>query len=321
MPKNKFGRYVWLIDLLRRRPMLTYEEISRVWTDSGYGEMVDEELPWRTFMNHKKAIPDIFGIEIACKIDNGYRYYIDDPAGELGADSYKLWLIDSYATLNQVQADRSLAGRISFEQIPSGQNLLQEIIQAMRMNRVIEIEHQGFGKDYPSTFEIEPYHLKVVNRRWYVIARSPYLSEHNKKRNKEDGGDRPQEVVLTYGLDRIHKISLTDKTFKVPEDFSIDKYFEGCVGIIADKKKYDIQRVVVKAYCYAQKYLETLPIHSSQKVISRDDESTTFEFQVRPTYDFLTALLQQADQIEILEPQSVQDEMKRFAKNILAYYE
>nr|AMP55549.1 WYL domain protein [uncultured bacterium] len=320
MPMNKFGRYIWLVDLLRRKKRLTYEEISQYWSASGLGDEIDEELPWRTFMNHKKKVAEVFGIDIECDVHDGYRYYIENDE-ELGDNSFKSWLIDSYATLNQVQGDRTLSGRISFEQIPSGTIHLQTILQAMRENRVIEIEHQGFGKDYSSEFEIEPYHLKVVNRRWYVIARSPYISEHNKKRNKEDGGNRQEEVVLTYGLDRILDIRITDKTFSIPKTFSIDKYFEGCVGIIADKQKYDIERVVVKAYYYAQKYLETLPIHSSQKVIARDDESTTFEFHVRPTYDFLTALLQQADQIEILEPQSVQNEMKRFAQNILAYYE
>lgn len=320
MPMNKIGRYIWLVDLIKRKGRLTYEEISQYWAASGLGDEVDEELPWRTFMNHKKKVAEVFGIDIECDTHDGYRYYIEN-AEELRDDSFKTWLIDSYATMNQVQSDRSLAGRVSFEQIPSGTIHLQTILQAMRENRVIEIEHQGFGRDYPSTFEIEPYHLKVVNRRWYVIARSPYFSEHNKKRNKEDGGDRPEEVILTYGLDRIKRITITDKTFKMPKSFSINKYFEGCVGIITDKEKYPIEKVIVKAYYYAQKYLETLPIHSSQKVIERDDESTTFEFHVRPTYDFLTALLQQADQIEILEPQSVQNEMKRMAQNILAYYE
>ena len=298
MPANKFGRYIWLIDLLRRKGRLTFEEISDYWAASGLGDELDEPLPWRTFMNHKKKVAEVFGIDIECDTHDGYRYYIDNTE-ELSNNSFKSWLVDSYATLNQVQGDRSLAGRISFEQIPSGNHHLQTILQSMRENRVIEIEYQKFGRDYSNTFEIEPYHLKVVNRRWYVIARSPYLDE-----------------VRTYGLDRIIKIAVTGKKFKIPKSFSIDKYFEGCVGIIADKTEYDIQRVVVKAYDYAQSYLRTLPIHSSQKIIERDDESTTFEYYVRTTYDFLTALLQQADQIEVLEPAEVRKLMHEIGNNI-----
>lgn len=41
---------------------------------------------------------------------------------------------------------------------------------------------------------------------------------------------------------------------------------------------------------------------------------------LRPNYEFLQALLMQADQIEVVSPTWLQDEMKRFAENILAYY-
>ena len=59
---NLWGRYVWLIDTVRRHGKITYQEISDLWQESGlsYGD----ELPWRTFMNHRKAIEDIFDINI-----------------------------------------------------------------------------------------------------------------------------------------------------------------------------------------------------------------------------------------------------------------
>ena len=78
--------------------------------------------------------------------------------------------------------------------------------------------------------------------------------------------------------------------------------------------------MVIKAYGWARKYLATLPIHDSQREIASDDESTTFEMTVRPTYDFLQALLQQTDQIEVIEPQWVKDEICRFEENILFSY-
>lgn len=172
----------------------------------------------------------------------------------------------------------------------------------MRQNCVVEITHQGFGRSHASTFQVEPYHLKVYNRRWYLIGWSVYYEE-----------------IRTYALDRILNVKVTDTTFKLPDSFDINEYFEGCVGIIADGD-IDIERVVIKAYGWARKYLATLPIHDSQREIASDDESTTFEMTVRPTYDFLQALLQQTDQIKIIEPQWVKDEICRFAENILSYY-
>lgn len=40
MPANQFGRYVWLVDTLRRYKHLSYKEINAKWQQSGlsYGE-------------------------------------------------------------------------------------------------------------------------------------------------------------------------------------------------------------------------------------------------------------------------------------------
>ena len=56
MSASKFGRYVWLIDTLRRYKHLSYNEINELWQKSGlsYGE--GDNLPLRTFHNHRKAI-------------------------------------------------------------------------------------------------------------------------------------------------------------------------------------------------------------------------------------------------------------------------
>ena len=135
------------------------------------------------------------------------------------------WLISSYATLNQIQADNKLENRILFENIPSGQTWLTTLAEAMRYNKVLNITHQGFGKPEAHTFEIEPYALKVVKRRWYVVARNPYYSEKNKEKKI-----KPGDVYLVYALDRISDIQDTGKTFKMKKDFDIDQFFEGCCG-------------------------------------------------------------------------------------------
>lgn len=299
MASNIFARYIWLVDTIRRYKRITYDEINDLWKECGLG--YGSDLPLRTFHNHRQAIEEIFDIVIECDTKGGYQYYISN-LDYLEKDNLRNWLIDSYATLNQIQADRKLEDRIQFEDIPSGHRFLSQIIEAMRKNRVLHITHQGFGKNYSSSFDIEPYCVRVFHRRWYVIARSPYYDK-----------------VLTYGLDRIHEIRMTDNTFEIPENFNIDEYFEGCCGIISDKD-IAIERVMIKTYAYARDYIATLPIHGSQKEIARDDESVTYEYRVRPTFDFLQALLSQADQIEVLEPRWVRDEMKRFAENILSYY-
>ena len=310
MAANLFGRYVWLMDILRRYKRLTFQEINELWQESGLG--YGEELPLKTFHNHKKAIKDIFDVYIECDRKDGYRYYIDEPE-RIEGNNLRSWLISSYATLNQIQADNKLEDRIIFEEIPSGQTWLTCIADAMRRNHVLSITHQGFGKPEPSTFDIEPYFLKVVKRRWYVVARSPYYSERNKEQ-----GVKPSDVYLVYALDRISDIQDTGKTFKMKKDFDVHSYFEGCCGVITSNESP--QKIVLRAYNGFADYLRTLPLHESQREIGSDDESTLFEYHLKPTFDFYQLVLAQGDQVEVLEPDPVREEMRNFAQNMLDYY-
>ena len=310
MAANLFGRYVWLMDILRRYKRLTFQEINELWQESGLG--YGEELPLKTFHNHKKAIKDIFDVYIECDRKDGYRYYIDEPE-RIEGNNLRSWLISSYATLNQIQADNKLEDRIIFEEIPSGQTWLTCIADAMRRNRVLSITHQGFGKPEPSTFDIEPYFLKVVKRRWYVVARSPYYSERNKEQ-----GVKPSDVYLVYALDRISDIQDTGRTFKMKKNFDVHSYFEGCCGIITSNESF--QKIVLRAYNGFADYLRTLPLHKSQREIGSDDESTLFEYHLKPTFDFYQLVLAQGDQVEVLEPEPMREEMRNFAQNMLDYY-
>lgn len=316
MAANIFGRYVWLIEQFRRYGRLTYGEVNSLWQRSGLSYGDGDDLAVRTFHNHRKAIFDIFEVDIVCDTKGGYKYYIDRPE-ELENDHLRIWLIDSYATMNQIQADRKLKGRILFESTPSGHHWLHGITDAMRNNQVLSIAYQAFGKPEPCCFDIEPYYLKVVKRRWYVLARNPYYSTRG---GHQEGDGQAEDVFMLYALDRISDCSPTGATFRMKEDFDIDEYFRGCCGIMRSQE--EPVRILLKAYYSAPDYLRTLPIHESQRELieMRDDEASYFELTVRPTFDLYQMLLAQADQIEVLEPKSVRRQMSHFAKKLISYY-
>lgn len=295
MAENLLGKYVWLMDVLLRYKRLTFQEINNLWQRSELGS--GDELPLRTFHNHRKAIKDIFDVYIECNRNDGYHYYIDEPE-RIKNNHLRNWLISSYATLNQIQADNKLENRILFENIPSGQTWLTTLAEAMRYNKVLNITHQGFGKPEAHTFEIEPYALKVVKRRWYVVARNPYYSEKNKEKKI-----KPGDVYLVYALDRISDIQDTGKTFKMKKDFDIDQFFEGCCGVITSDEP--VQRIVIAAYEGFADYLRTLPLHESQQEIGGDENARLFEYYLKPTLDFYLSVLAHGDQIEVLEPEPV----------------
>ena len=58
-----FNRYVWLVDTIYRAGRITFEEINERWLHSSLND-TEEDLPLKTFHNHKNAIQQMFDINI-----------------------------------------------------------------------------------------------------------------------------------------------------------------------------------------------------------------------------------------------------------------
>ena len=80
------------------------------------------------------------------------------------------------------------------------------------------------------------------------------------------------------------------------------------------------ERIVIRAFHDFADYLRTLPLHESQQELGGDDNSTFFEYHIKPTFDFYQLALAQGDQMEVLEPESVRSKMHRLLANMMQLY-
>ena len=67
-------------------------------------------------------------------------------------------------------------------------------------------------------------------------------------------------------------------------------------------------------------YLRSLPLHHTQREINSTDEYTDFSMNLVPTFDFEQELLLHRNQIEVLQPQSLRDEMARLINRMSDLY-
>ena len=88
---NLFNRYVWLVDIIHRRDNIAFEEINENWLKSSLN-INGDDLPLRTFHNHRKAIEQMFDINIECDKKNGYKYYIEN-SDDIEIEGVKSWLL------------------------------------------------------------------------------------------------------------------------------------------------------------------------------------------------------------------------------------
>jgi hypothetical protein len=269
--------------MIYRKGKITFEEINECWQRSSLN-LDGEDIPLRTFHNHRSAIEQMFDINIECDKRNGYTYYIEN-AEDIQHGNVRSWLLNTFALNNLINESHKLKHRILFEKIPSGQVYLTTILEAMRDNRSIEVTYQSFWSDSPKTFELHPYCIKVFRQRWYVIGLNQYYDE-----------------IRTYGLDRIKNIVLTDNNYQLPKDFDAECFFADCFGIISGDDNV-AERVLIKVYKNQDSYIRALPLHHSQKEEASHPDYTLFSYYIRPTFDFRQELLSHGPEIEVLEPE------------------
>lgn len=288
--QSLINKYVWVIETIYRRHKISYNDLNELWVndkDISRGK----DLPKRTFDNWRVVIGDMFGIDISNENFGRYRYYIENEE-DINENGIRSWLYNAFSVSNALANSQSIKDRILLEYIPSGQEYLHPIISAMKENRVLNITYHSYWKDVESNFDVQPYCVKLFRQRWYMVAKSTYYDE----------GPR------IYSLDRIRELNTKDETFVMPKDWNAEDYFNGCFGIIADQS-VEKQIVKLKATAIQAKYIRDLKIHESQKEIERNEEYSIFTFNIRPQFDFQQEILKNGEEVEVLEPQWLREEI------------
>ncbi len=302
MAKDQFKKYIWIVDMLYRTKGISKKKLNEYWKRSVLNED-HSEIPNRTFIEYKKAIEDTFDITIACNASDGYKYYIEN-ASDIQMNSIKSWLLSSFSINNMIQESKKLQKRIIFERIPSGDEHLIDILQAMQDGMCIELTYQGYHRDHPYIFSVMPYCLKVFKQRWYMVDKGT-----------EDGSLR------IHALDRIIRTRQTDQPFDFPSTFDAEAFFHDSYGIIVDSD-YQPEKVRLKVYdkYNKRKYLRSLPLHHSQKEVERADGYSIFEYRVCPTSDFVQEILSHGPEVEILSPEWLREECRYYVNEMYQLY-
>ena len=299
MSQNLLNKYVWLVDTIYRAKYITFEEINRRWLDDERSEGM--EIPKRTFHTWIHEVEEMFGLVIMCERKGGYNYYIEN-AEEIKEGGLRNWLLNTISTSNLLMDNQQLKDRILLEEVPSVKDHLEPIIKAMKSNLMLTITYQSYWRDESTTFDLEPYCVKLFKQRWYLVGRSAGFKH-----------------VRVYALDRIVDLALTDKRFKMPKTFHPAAFFDDFYGIIAHENA-EVETIKLKVSANQSNYMRSLPLHPSQKEVERGDEYSVFELRLCPEFDFQQEILSQTPDIEVLEPQWLREEIAEKAKVLWKKY-
>ena len=286
-------KYIWLVQTFVRAGDrgLDLDGICHKWENR-----IGTPYSRRTFNNHRTAIAEVFGIEIIC--DRSRNIYKIASSGDLSdKDAAAAWLIYTF-TVNSVLSlgKERLSGRVTVEEIPSGHKHLTGIMDAMMSSNKLRVKYLKYGSSTPETFTLLPYALKEAVRRWYLVA---WCEERN--------------ALRVYGIDRIILIETLEDRFRMPDDFDVNRLFADSYGVYLPEGQ--ASEITLRTSLKEAAYLCDLPLHPSQRLVSKSDRDAVISLRVCPDDSLIMDLVRLGSRIEVLSPPEIRerviDEIKK----------
>ena len=274
---------------------LSLPQLCRKW-ENRYGVA----YPRRSFLNHRAAVEEVFGIVITCDRSTN-RYRIDQSESAVDKREAVEYLINTFTVNSLLTLGRErLSGRVSVEDVPSGQKFLIPVMQAMLDNAVLHILYKKYQSTETDRRTIHPYAVKEFEKRWYIVAFS------------EEAGQ-----LRTYAMDRIQSVERAETTFTLPKGFNVDELFQASYGIYLPEEGQKPVMVRIRATEREAAYLRDLPLHPSQTALPGNE----FALRVIPNPGFIMELLRHGNRLEVLEPESLRKTVQEELKKALDIYE
>ncbi|MBE3574959.1 MAG: transcriptional regulator [Firmicutes bacterium] len=171
------------------------------------------------------------------------------------------------------------------------------LAEAIAHQRTVRLRYYAASKDTTSEREVDPYHLRLTDGAWYLIG-------HCHLRNE----------LRIFAVDRILELTVTDRTFKRPADFSIDTYLSLSWGI-----ERGPERTVRVAFDAEQaRWIRERVWHQGQRLTETGDGGVILEVRVSGLESIKRWILSFGSHARVLEPAELAEAVRREAEGILS---
>ena len=293
--RGYISRYLLILKKLKVKPYSTYEELQTyIENQFDYLQMQDDNLQIgfskRTLQRDIKVIRNVFGIDIEySKSQKGY--FISQNENENMNFQRMMEAFDMFNSLNLAQ---NLTPFIHLEKRrPQGTENLYGLLHAIKNRLQIKFTYQKFWEEELSQRLVEPYALKEFKNRWYIMAK-----------------DSKDNNIKSFALDRLTNLEITNLNYQYPDNYSIEQSYRYCFGIISPNDE-EPQDIILSFDPFQGKYIKTLPLHDTQQVLVDNDEEMKIKLKLCLTHDLVMELLSFGDNLKVIEPKSLADQIKQ----------
>lgn len=215
------------------------------------------------------------------------------------------WVSEVISKLNNgIIKDKTTSPIMSFDSNPylKGIDHLGIIYNAIHYKKVLSIIYRPYGQD-PYTINLHPYFLKQYNNRWFLLG----LNKHVK---------RPDWNIA---LDRVQQIKETNEQYIENSSINWDEYFEDIIGVTRPNE-FVLDKIVLHFFGNTGFYIESKPIHGSQKANWIENDILEVKLEVVINYELEKELLSFGEQLKIISPMHLAEKIKQRLKAGLKNY-
>lgn len=296
---NDFRRMVWLIDTYRIAGALSFSELNERWMRSSVNP-TGEPMNRSTFKRWKDVLFVQFGVDLFYSAKDGCRYHILNPEAleERTMANEMLKLMSIQVAMAQVVN----GGSFFAMNLARGAEHVAVVADSIDQRRRISFRYgknAKVGEEHRiKKVDLEPWCIKYYRERLYVM-----------------GVDIATNKVKTYGLDRMHEVVQTATAALMPPDEETIIAFRDAVGVT--RKEVKAQRIIIKAYETLPDYLDSRPLHKSQSKGELDGDGIIYTYLLAPNMEFKQELMRESNELEIIEPSDLREELCQWARNYL----
>lgn len=183
----------------------------------------------------------------------------------------------------------------------NGQLWIDLIFSAIRTRRALVFKYENIYKKKISAYQLDPYLLREHRNRWYMI-----------------GWSEERQDYLTFALDRIIELNVTDNPQNLKKDFHSGEFFQHATGIMEGTGKPVKVELVVKGP--AAKLLLLEPLHQSQVLMSQKGDVIKLSLNVLVNEEFMLRLLGLGPACKVIKPASLKASIKSMINGMLENY-
>jgi len=176
---------------------------------------------------------------------------------------------------------------IEFEENPylRGAEHITTLFHSIINGQALVVTYQSFKQQAPNVVVLHPYYLKQYNNRWFVF------------------GLDAESRLMNMALDRIKSLAPSKDKYVTNTVTNFQEHFEDVVGVSVPDGATHAVEIEVAAALWP--YLESKPMHGSQKVLKRKSGGATIRLDVKLNYELQALLLSYGEGLKVVAPEEL----------------